>query len=122
MIGRLGLNPALARRAVTQLGDVWVVPGDGYIALEVGGMVCDRTEVAARRGMVTWTSRRPGHLQDVVHGLVPDGVSEVTLQAANHASTTVIVNDNVFAAALNGHFRSGHFSGPTGTVEWGPWS
>ena len=37
LIGRAGLNPELARRAVTQLGDVWVVPGNGFIALGVGG-------------------------------------------------------------------------------------
>jgi hypothetical protein len=41
-IERCGLNPDLARRAVTQLGDVWVLPGSGYIALVVGGMVCNR--------------------------------------------------------------------------------
>ncbi len=35
MIGRLGLNPALARRVVTPVGDAWVVPGNGYIGLEV---------------------------------------------------------------------------------------
>lgn len=117
MIGRLGLNPALARRAMTQLGEVWVVPGNGYIALDVGGMGCDRTEVAASRGMVTWTSASGG-LQDLVHGLVPDGVEEVTLLAVNNASTTVIVNENVYGAILHGRFRSVRFFGPTGAVEF----
>ena len=119
LIGRLGLNPALARRATTQVGDVWVVPGSGYIGLYVGGVGCARTEVAARRGMVTWTSVRSG-LQDLVHGLVPDGVEEVTLLAANNASTMVFVNENLYGAVLDGHFTSGRFSGPTGTVEFGP--
>jgi hypothetical protein len=117
LIGRHGLNPALARRAVTELGDVWVVPGNGYIALDVGGIGCNRTEVAATRGMVTWTSARGG-LQDLVHGLVPDGVEEVTLLAVNNASTTVIVNENVYAAVLNGRFRLVRFFGPTGAVEF----
>jgi hypothetical protein len=108
LIGRRRLNPALARRAVTQLGDVWVVPGNGYIALDVGGMGCNRTEVAASRGMVTWTSARGG-LQDLVHGLVPDGVEEVTLLAVTNAATTVIVNENVYAAVLNGRFRAVRF-------------
>jgi hypothetical protein len=119
LVGRLGLNPALARRALTPVGDVWVVPGSGYIGLEVGGMSCERTEAAASRGMVTWTSLNSG-VQDLIHGLVPDGVEEVTLLAANHASTTVSVNENVYGAVLDGHFRSGRFSGPTGTVEFGP--
>jgi hypothetical protein len=120
LIGRCGLNPDLARRAVTPAGDVWVVPGRGHIGLYMGDLGCDRTEVAARRGMVTWTSLRSG-LQDLVHGLVPDGVEEVTLLAANHASTTVVVNDNVYGAVLDGHLRSGRFFGPAGTVELGPW-
>lgn len=120
LIGRCGLNPDLARRAVTQLGEVWVVPGSGYIALVVGGIVCDRTPVAARQGMVTWTSDS-GALQDLVHGLVPDGVSEVCLRAANDASTTVAVNDNVYGTVLDGHLRSVRFVGPAGTVDLGPW-
>ena len=119
LIGRRGLNPALARRVSTQIGDVWVVPGNGYVALDVGGMMCARTEVVASRGMTTWTSLRSG-LKDIVHGLVPDGVEEVTLFAHNNASTTVSVNEDVYGAVLDGHFRSGRFCGPTGTVEFGP--
>jgi len=117
---RCGLNPDLARRAETQLGEVWVVPGSWDIALVVGGMVCGRTEVAARQGMVTWTSDS-GALGDLVHGLVPDGVTEVSLRAANDASTTVAVNDNVYGTALDGHLRSVRFVGPAGTVDVGPW-
>jgi hypothetical protein len=108
LIGRAGLNPELARRAVTQLGDVWVVAGNGFIALGVGGgdMVCSRTPIAARQGMVTWTSDSGG-VQDLVHGLVPDGVREVSLFAANDASTTVVVNDNVYGTVLDGHSEIG---------------
>lgn len=116
LIGRCGLNPDLARRAVTQLGEVWVVPGSGYIALVVGGMTCDRTESAARQEMVTWTSDA-GALQDLVHGLVPDGVREVSLRAANDASTTIAVNDNVYGTMLAGHLRSVRFVGPAGAVD-----
>jgi hypothetical protein len=99
---------------------VWVVPGSGYIALVVGGLVCNRTEIAARDGMVTWTSDADA-LQDLVHGLVPDGVREVALLATNDASTTVAVNDNVYGTVLDGHLRSVRFFGPTGTVDLGPW-
>jgi hypothetical protein len=120
LIGRCGLNPELARRALTELGDVWVVPGNGYIALVVGGMVCNRTEIAARQGMVTWTSGSNAS-QDLVHGLVPDGVSEVSLFAVNGESRTVTVADNVYATALDGHLRSVRFLGPTGIVDLGPW-
>jgi hypothetical protein len=69
--------------------------------------------------MVTWTSTRSG-LQDRVHGLVPDGVGEVTLLAANNASVKVFVEGNVNGAVLDGRFRSGRFSRPTGTVQFRP--
>jgi hypothetical protein len=106
---RHGLNPALARRVTTPAGEVWVVPGNGYISLDLGGsMTCNRTEDAARQGMVTWTSRRSG--QGIVHGLVPDGVDEVTLITANHA----------YGAVLDGLFSSLRFFGPAGNVELGP--
>jgi hypothetical protein len=123
LIGHAGLNPELARRAVTQLGDVWVVPGNGFIALGVDGgdMVCSRTAIAARQGMVTWTSDS-GAAQDLVQGLVPDGVREVSLFAANDVSTTVLVNDNVYGTVLDGHLRLVRFVGPSGTIDSGPWS
>jgi len=70
--------------------------------------------------MVTWTSDS-GAVQDLVHGLVPDGVREVYLRAANDASRTVAVNDNVYGTVLDGHLRSVRFFGPAGTVDLGPW-
>jgi len=118
LIGQLGLNPALARRAPTQLGDVWVVPGNGYIGLHNGDSSCNRTEDVAARGMMMWTSQRPDH-QNLVHGLVPDGVEEVTLLAENGAMTTVVVTENVYGAVLDGTFSSHRFVGPSGTVEFG---
>ena len=69
---------------------------------------------------MTWTSDS-GALHDLVHGLVPDGVREVSLSAANNASTTVVVTDNVYATVLDGHLRSVRFLEATGTVDLGPW-
>lgn len=120
-LGRRGLNPALARRATTALGDLWIVPGNGHIALYDGSATCNSTELAASRGMVMWGSGR-SHGHSVVQGLVPDGVSRVTLITANRAASSVPVNDNVYAAALDAPFSSLHFSGPAGTVELGPFS
>lgn len=127
-IGRCGLNPGLARRARTELGNVWVIPGSGYICLALaessspssldgGGVNCVATEVAVSEGTVTWTSIRSGD-QDIVHGLVPDGVRELTLTAQNGVSKTVPVHDNVYGALLDGHFASYRFTGPRGTVTW----
>jgi hypothetical protein len=119
---RRGLNPALARRVTTPAGEVWVIPGDGYISLDLGGrMTCNPTEHAARQGMVTWTSRRSTG-QGIVHGLIPDGVEEVTLITAADTSSIVRVSENVYGAVLDQPFKSLRFSGPTGTVELGPFS
>lgn len=114
------IQPGLGPAGYDQLGDVWVVPGSGYIALWVGGGTWAHTKIAARQGMVTWTSASGAH-QDLVHGLVPDGVREVSLLAANDASTTVTVNDNVYGTVLHGHLRAVRFVGPTGSVDLGPW-
>jgi hypothetical protein len=114
MIGRLGLNAALGRRARTDAGDVWVIPGNGFICLDVGGMCCNTSEVARTQGLVTWTSAR-------VHGLVPDGVEEVVLTATDGTTKTVRVNDNVYGTEMEGAFTSLRFAGPNGTVELGPW-
>lgn len=119
MTRRCGLNSALVRRAATQIGDVWVVPGNGFVALFVGGgAVCTATEVAARQGMVTWTSRDG---RGIVHGLVPDGVSEVTLFDSEGAPTLVLAKENVYGARLARYLRSLCFTGPAGKVELGPW-
>ena len=105
LVARQGLNPALARRARTSIGDVWIIPGSGTIALDVGGMSVARVDSAIARGTVTWTSTSSGE-QDIVHGLVPDGVQEVTLTASNGAATTVVVKDNVYGAMLDGGFMA----------------
>jgi hypothetical protein len=118
---RRGLNSALARRAVTQIGDVWVVLGSGYLALVIvaGGAVCTEIEFVVEKGTVTWTS----HDGDgIVHGLVPDGVTEVTLIDSDDASVSVLVTDNVYGARLAGCLSSLRFTGPAGNVELGPWS
>lgn len=118
-LGRRGLNPALARRATTALGDLWIVPGNGHIALYDGSATCNPTDLAASRGMVMWGSGR-AHGHSSVRGLVPDGVGRVTLVTADHGVSTVQVHHNVYAAALDAPFSSLHFSGPAGTVELGP--
>jgi hypothetical protein len=120
MIGRLGLNPALARGARTDAGEVWVVPGNGFICLDVGGMCCNTSEVARGQGLVTWTSGGSGD-RTIVHGLVPDGIEEVVLTATDGTTKTVRVKDNVYGAEMEGVFTSLRFAGPKGTVELGPW-
>ncbi len=118
MRGRLGLNPALARRANSDVGDVCVIPGNGFICLDVGGMCCNTIENAMAQGIVTWTSTQSGD-QNIIHGLVPDGVEEVRLVASDGITKIVSVCDNVYGALLAG-FTSVRFTGPAGPVVVGP--
>jgi hypothetical protein len=116
---RCGLNAALARRAVTQIGDVWVVPGNGYLALVVaGGAGCTETGFVVEKGTMTWTSHDG---QGIVHGLVADGVTEVTLVDSRNAAASVLVRDNVYGARLAAPFQALQFNGPAGRVELGPY-
>ncbi len=120
MPGRLGVNPALARHAKTDAGDAWVIPGNGSICLDVGGVCCNRTQAARAQGIVTWTSARDDN-GSIVHGLVPDGVEEVVLTATDGTTKTVSVKDNVYGTVMEGVFTFLQFAGPNGTVELGPW-
>lgn len=107
-IGQLGLNPALARRTETPVGNVWVIPGDGWICLSLaassdpssfdgGGLSCNRTEQAMAGRMVTWCSSGPGV---IVQGLVPDDIPEVTLTTADGSVQPVSVFENPYGVIL----------------------
>jgi hypothetical protein len=126
----------LARRAFTQIGEVWVVPGNGHVALlAAGGATCTRTHIVARQGILLWGSSEDMRPNVAVHGLAPNGVAEVMLFAAAEPlhslrpgdeptvkPVTLAVTENVYGAMLPGQFLSGRFFGPDGTVEFGPWA
>jgi hypothetical protein len=122
-VGQLGLNPALARRAETPLGNVWVIPGDGWICLSLaaspgpssldgGGLTCNRIKQALAGRIITWTSSR-SEGATIVQGLVPDGIPEVTLTAADGSAQTVSVSDNTYGAVLSGALASVRLGGET---------
>jgi len=117
-IRRTGLNPTLARRVVTELGEMWVIPGDGFVALYDGSMVATEIDFVVRNGTVMWTSTTDG--ANLVCGLVPDGASEIALTATNGATVTVPVLDNVYRATLDGPFEMARFRGAAGDVAIGP--
>jgi hypothetical protein len=119
-IGQLGFNPSLARRATTPVGDIWVIPGNGWIALQDdGGAVATPTEVIASQGTMMWTDREG---KGMVCGLVPDGVSEVTLFDHGNGSVNASVEDDVYGAMLTALFSSLRFTGSNGVIEQGPFS
>jgi hypothetical protein len=136
MTRRCGLNLGLARRALTQIGEAWIVPGNGHVAfLGNGGAACTRTDHAARQGLLMWGSSKDMRPNVVAQGLAPDGVANVTLYSAGEplrclrpraeptlVPLTLAVTENVYGAMLRGAFLFGRYEGPAGTVEFGPWT
>jgi hypothetical protein len=120
-VGQLGLNPALARRAETPLGNVWVIPGDGWICLSLaaspgpssldgGGLTCNRTVRAIAGRMITWGSCGSAV---IVQGLVPNDVPEVTLTTATGSVQTVSVSDNTYGVILRSALAAVHIGSET---------
>lgn len=111
--GPLGANPALARtvhepRRGLSAGVVSVVPARGAICMRVPyGRVlaqwwCQRTGLAAR-GLLLSAVRPGGRLrasEQLVIGLVPDGVRTVVVTAAHGVRRVVAVRENVYETQI----------------------
>jgi hypothetical protein len=93
----VGANPDLARRALhTALGeDLYVVPGRGWVCLASSGGAagCAKTDQIAQGYAVT-LQRIPSGFR--LGGLVPDGVSTVTIRGAAGESATAAAEDNAW--------------------------
>jgi hypothetical protein len=95
----VGANPGLARRALrTALGeDLYVVPGRGWVCLVSSGgpAGCTPTDQIAQGYAVT-LQRVPSGIR--LGGLVPDGVSTVTIRGAAGESATATADGNAWRA------------------------
>jgi hypothetical protein len=95
----VGASPSLARRALrTSLGeDLYVVPGRGWVCLasSVGAASCTPTDRIAQ-GYAAMLQRIPSGLR--LGGLVPDGVSTVTIRGAAGETATVSTESNAWRA------------------------
>jgi hypothetical protein len=91
----VGANPSLARRALrTALGeDLYVVPGWVCLASSVGVAGCTPTDQIAQGYAVT-LQRIPSGIR--LGGLVPDGVSTVTIRGAAGESATAPTESNAW--------------------------
>jgi hypothetical protein len=108
-----GANPELARsvqvpKSDLSTGRVWVVPADGAICLRVldpvtgDGWACATTTNADAGALIGAMQPAPGdNTPAFVHGLAPDGVTEVTLTGTGGTRVDVPVTDNVYAITLN---------------------
>jgi hypothetical protein len=107
-----GANPELARsvpapRSALSTGRIWVVPGDDAICLRVldpsdgDGWVCATAADADSGQLIGALRSSPDDTGPAfVHGLVPDGVDEVTVTGPDGSTTTLPVTDNVYATTL----------------------
>ena len=120
--GPLGANPALARSVAVPRGALAprllsVVPANGNVCLRMlfgSGLAywqCRTTQQAIGGALIVGL-RPTGVLHagrpvapprissQFIVGLVPDGVSAVTIHAARDLTATVAVHDNVYAATI----------------------
>jgi hypothetical protein len=108
--GPVGANPDLARTLSEpagglSAGSVSVVPANGWVCLrvplagEVGAQWWCQTVAQAREGRLLMALRPPGRLRasnQLLIGLVPDGVRSVTVSAAGGVRRVVAVRENVY--------------------------
>jgi hypothetical protein len=111
--GPVGANPVLARTLSEpnrglSVGAVSVVPANGWICLRVpfakgGAQWWCQTLALARRGKLVMALRPAGPLragEQLLVGLVPDGVGTVIVTAAGGVRRSVPVRSNVYEAQI----------------------
>jgi hypothetical protein len=119
---KFSANPGLARKLsfASSAHDAWVVPGDGGICIadNVGGTCASTARAEAGHLVMTESggpNQDPGEV--VVVGLVPDGVTQVSLHLRGGATKPLAVNDNAFYAKVTGGTDTIEFDGPNGHVS-----
>lgn len=119
LVGALGANLALARKAVgLSSGAAWVIPADQMICLAVSddgtdsisGTAC-ASDVSVARGREALIIGR------FVAGIVPNGVSTVTITLSDGMSSTVAVHDNVYTFESSASPLTVTFTGPAGPIS-----
>jgi hypothetical protein len=123
--GASGANVTLARRAQGISGaEGWVVPGKGSLcviaewpASHAGGAACmsDADAVAGNLAVEAGSTKAVG--MDFVAGVVPDGISEVTVHLASGTIEAVAVHENMYATGVHGSITGVTASGPAGHVN-----
>jgi hypothetical protein len=112
-----GANPALARKvSFGAVGDAWVIPADGGVCLQSQGGGCD-TDVDGHPPYIEMLGGGIDH-PGVYHitGLVPDGVTTVTLHLPDGTLDTLPVQQNVYMANIHTGTTSTTFTLADGTT------
>ena len=113
----LGLNPTLARRIGGLEHPAYLVPGQDGIGLyfAAGGGTYVPYADAIDGGLLA-ESFRSG-TPEVVTGVVPDGVRNVTFELTGGGTQIVRVQNNLYQARLHHHATTMTFLGPSGRVS-----
>jgi hypothetical protein len=122
---KFGMNPDLSRSAIdTAANDVHVVPADDHVCttLTIGdgaSISCPATEdVASGDVGPTVVTLEGGAIG--IYGIVPDGISSVTVETGESDSDVVEVTANAYFTALpeGTPLRTLSYTGPSGVVEF----
>jgi hypothetical protein len=101
--GVYGANGALARRAPRLPGGIsaWAVPGARALCLIASGGAAGGPDKYVLKAGVSIESGGVGRPEAIV-GLVPDGVSSVTLTLGDRRKQTIRVEDDFYSATVTG--------------------
>ena len=123
-----GASITLSRRAqgITN-GAAWLIPGDGTICFVYdnppagGGGTCqpDASLTGGGRFPVETGGSMEAPGLTSVAGVVPDGVTQVTLNTSGGTTVAVPVHENVYLATIHGGLTSVTYAGINGPVTLG---
>jgi hypothetical protein len=102
-VGIYGASPGLARRVrgLPQGVEAWLVPGNRSLCLVTNrGAACGADAALDRYGLALESGSGSG--APSVAGVVPDGVTSVTITLANGSQQDATVVDNGYAATADG--------------------
>jgi hypothetical protein len=111
-----GANPDLSRRTAP---GTWIVPGDGYVCVANAtpgegalGFGCATPEDVERGLLAPSDVDENGN--GVLTGVLPDGVTEVTLVDKDGSTRTAPVERNTYRVAIDANLKEVRFTDPDG--------
>jgi hypothetical protein len=111
-----GANPDLSRRTAP---GTWIVPGDGYVCVANStpgesalGLGCATPEDVERGLLAPADVDENGN--GVLTGVLPDGVSEVTLVDKDGSTRTAPVERNTYRVAIDANIKEVRFTDAKG--------
>lgn len=112
-----GVDPGLARRVGSSQTPAFLVPANGGLCLVHGhGETCIPAREAIAGGLLA-ESFGASTYPEVVTGVVPDAVTNVTFKLIGGGSQAVAVHGNLYQANLHRRATTMTFTGPSGPVS-----